>query len=134
MNAFYDHGRQNFGDGYISWTNDVIKAVLVDASVYTPDLANHSTLADVPVGARVAISDPLTGKTNIAGVFDADDTIFVGVSGATYTYVILFQGTGVDPTSRLILFIDTSENLPGIPTGGNVKMTWPNTASKICKL
>ncbi len=96
-------------------TGDV-KAVLVDLADYTYSAA-HEFLSDVPAAARVDISPALTGKTVTNGNFDSDDYVWDAVSGDASEAVILFIDTGVEVTSRLVAFYDTS--LTGFPITPN---------------
>lgn len=133
-NALYGLGRQGFLDGSIDWDTDTIKAVLVDTAAYTVSIDVHDNLDDVPVGARIATSGALTGKTVTLGVADADDVTFTSVSGATVEAIVIYKDTGVESTSRLIAYIDTATGLPLTPNGGNVTVAWDSGASKIFKL
>lgn len=86
------------------------------------------------MGARVAVSTNLTGKTSTAGVADADDVTFALVTGSSAEYIVIYQDSGVDATSQLIAFIDTATGLPVTPGGGNIVIEWSSGASKIFKL
>ena len=129
--------KRNVGGSW-SWTLDVIKVVLVDYALYTLDLDNDEFLADIPAGARVAISAALTSKTLTLGVLDADDASFGNVSGAQSEAVVLFQDTGDAATSRLLFVFDSSvpatPGLPVSPNGGPIGVTWDNGPNKIVDL
>lgn len=136
-NALYDLGREKFlGHATIDldWINDDIKAVLVDTGAYTVNLATHEFLSDIPVGARIATSSNLAGKTSTAGVADADDITFTGVTGATVEALVLYKDTGVAATSPLIAYIDSATGLPFTPNGSDVDVIWDSGANKIFKL
>lgn len=133
-NALFDKGREGFLDGSISWTANTIKAVLLDSAFYTPVLATDTYLSDIAVPARIATSPPLVGKTATAGVADADDDIFTLVTGPQAEYLVLYQDTGSDATSRLICIMDTAVGLPVTPSGGDILLTWNNGPNKIFKL
>jgi len=133
-NALYDHGRRRFLEGQIAWLTDTIKAVLVDTANYAVNLSTHQFLSDIPAAARVAISPALTNKTSTAGVADADDVTFTGVTGASVEAIVLFKDTGVEATSPLIAYIDTATGLPFTPSGGDVIIKWDDGANKIFKL
>jgi hypothetical protein len=106
------------------WLDEDIRIVLIDSALYTP-APSDEFLADIPVGARVAMSSSdLTGKTLVNGVADADDYIFAGLSGASIEYVWLVRYDGSDATSRLAVFWDTVTGLPLTPTGIDVVATW----------
>lgn len=133
-NAFYDKGKEGFLTGSISWTNDTIKAVLVDTGQYTVNLSGNTNLSDIPSAARVATSPALTSKTAVGGVAKAASTTLPAVSGATAEAVVLFKDTGSASTSRLICYIDTNPGLPIVPNGGDVNLHWGTGANGIFRL
>lgn len=132
--ALYDTGRNAFLTGSIAFLTDTIKYVLVDTGAYTVNLATHQFLSDIPVGARTAISNPLTGKTAVAGVADANDAVFPAATGVQSEALVLFKDTGSPATSQLILYNDEATNLPITPNGGDITNVLDNGASKIFKL
>lgn len=133
-NALYDYGREGFLAGDIDWDLDNIKVMLVDTADYTVDLANHQHLDDVPAAGRVATSANLASKTTTAGVADAADAAFTAVTGDESEALIVYQDTGDESTSRLIVYIDTASNLPVIPNGGDINLGFDSGANKIFKL
>lgn len=132
--GLYDLGREGFLTGDISWRDDNIRAILVDAADYTVNFATHDFLDDVPAGARVSTSGNMSSKTYAAGVADAEDVTFVAVTGDQFEAIILYQHTGVEGTSRLIAYIDNASGLPMTPNGVDIKVTWDNGSNKIFKL
>jgi len=134
-NALYDKGRQKFLEGGIAWLTDAIKVVLVDAADYTVDLATHEFLSDIPSGGRVATSGNLASKTSTAGVADAADITFTGVTGDISEALVIYKDTGSAATSPLIAYIDTATGLAVTPNSGDINVTWDNSAgTKIFKL
>lgn len=133
-NAMYDTGRAAFLRGEIAWLTDPIKLVLVDLADYTLSISTHTFLSDVPVGARVATSANLTGKTATAGVADADDSVFTAATGDQSEAVIIYKDTGSAATSQLIGFIDTATGLPVTPNTGNINVVFDSGTNKIFKL
>lgn len=134
MKDLYDAARYLALTGGMGLLTNTIKPVLVDTSLYTFNKASHTSLADIPAGARVAIGPALSGKTvSSTGIFDAADTVVPSVaSGRTAHAVALIVDTGVEATSTLIYYTDESvEGLPCSTNGGNVLLKWPNTADKI---
>lgn len=132
--ALYDKARKAFCDGEIDLLDDTIKAVLVDGADYTPDLANHDFLDDIPSGARVATSAALSNKSTDAGVFDADDVTLSSVSGDQFEYIVIYQDSGTESTSRLIALFDSATGLPCTPNSGDITLQWDSGANKIFKL
>jgi len=133
-NSLYTKAKQGLIDGSIDLDTDTIKAVLVDGADYTPNLATHDNLDDIPAGARVATSAALASKTVTDGVFDAADVTFTAVTGDQFEYIVLYKDTGVESTSRLIMLIDTATGLPCTPNGSDITLSWDNGANKIFAL
>jgi len=134
-NSLYDKAREAFGNAQISWTADTIKALLVDTSAYTVNLATHQYLSDIAGGARVGTAQTLGTKTNTAGVFDAADISVTGLSSApTVEAIVIYQDTGTESTSRLISYIDTATGLPTPAGASSITVAWDNGANKICKI
>ncbi|MCZ4544914.1 hypothetical protein BS618_07475 [Rhodococcus erythropolis] len=132
--SLYDKAREGFLDGSIVLTTNNIKAVLVDTSTYTPNLATHANLSDIPTPARVATSGNLSGKSVTNGVFDADDLTFAALGGASVEAIVLYKDTGTASTSRLIHYMDAGTGLPFTPNGGDLNLAWSNAANKIFKI
>jgi hypothetical protein len=133
-NALYDLAREAFLGGDIAFDTDNIKAALLDLTNYTPNLAADQYLSDVPAAAIVATSGNLTSKTITLGVADAADVTFTAVTGDESEYILLYQDTAVDTTSRLIALVDTATGLPVTPNGGDITVQWDSGANKIFKL
>ena len=133
-NALYDKGREAFLKGDIHWDDDDIKAVLVDATDYTVDLAADDFLADIAVGGRVATSGNFGSKTTAAGVADAEDITFTSVTGDAADAIVIYKDTGDAATSPLIAYIDTATGLPVTPNGGDIIIQWDSGSNKIFKL
>jgi hypothetical protein len=132
--ALFAKAKKAFLDKDIDMLVDDIKCVLVDSADYTLDLAAHDFLDDIPAAGRLATSANLSGKSTTGGVFDAADVTFVAVTGHQLEYVILYQDTGTEATSRLIACIDTATGLPCTPDGLAIVITWDNGANKIFAL
>lgn len=133
-NALYAKGRQGFLEGAIAWLTDDIRMILIDTGAYTPNLATHDFLNDIPAGARISVSPALTGKTSTDGVADATDPVFTAVTGTTVEAIVVYKHTGSDATARLIAWLDTQTGLPFTPNGGDVTYQIPNDANRLFKL
>jgi hypothetical protein len=132
-NALYTKAKQGLIDGSIDLDTNDIRAIFVDGADYTPNLATHVTLADIPAAARVAVSGALQNKTVTDGVFDADDITVTSVTGDQFEYIVLYQHTGAE-SAKLILLIDTATGLPCTPNGSDITIQWPSGADKIFRL
>lgn len=146
-NALYDPGREGFLAGEIDWDTAVIKVALVrltagGAPVFT---ASHKFVSDLTATHTIAsTSAALSSKTVTSGVADAGDLApaFAAVAANANNHVlVVFQssavGGGADVAAtaqRLIAWIDTGTNLPVVPNGGDINITWDNAANKIFKL
>lgn len=133
-NALYDKGREGFLDGSIDFDTNNIKIMLIDEADDTIDLAVDEDLADRAGASRVATSGNLASKTVTAGVADAADVTFSAVSGDVSESIDMYQDTGTEATSRLILNIDTATGLPVTPNGGDITVTWDSGSNRIFKL
>ena len=132
-NAMYDAGRDGFLGGDNDWDSDH-RAILHDDADDTVNLTTDDFLNDVASGARVAVSGAIGSPTHAAGVADANDVTFSSVTGDPSERIILYQHTGTESTSDLVMSIDTATGLPVTPNGGNIGITWDNGANKIFKL
>lgn len=68
----------------------------------------------------------LASKTFTNGTFDAADTTTTALSGANdLGAIVLYVDSGVEATSRLVLYLDTSiTGMPFTPSGGDVTVQW----------
>lgn len=129
-NKLYPKGATRLMTKQIDFAGDDIRAVLLP-STYVFDAA-HEYLSDV---AFVATAVALTGKTVVAGAFDADDTTFDAVAaGSTLAAVALYKHTGVANTSPLLYFVDELVGFPVATNGGGHKIIWSDGAYKILAL
>lgn len=136
-NGLYDAGRNGFARGDIHWKagGDTIKAILIDAASYTVNLATHANLSDIPGGAIVGAPVAVVPADPVAGVCDAPDIAFIGLSGApSIEALVLYKDTGVAGTSTLIAYIDSATGLPTGTGAAEVDVAWSNAANKIFKL
>lgn len=144
-NALYDPGREGFLLGEIDWDTAVIKAALVrltagGAAVFT---ASHKFVSDLTATHTLAAtSAALSSKTGTSGVANAGTVTFTAVAANVNNHVlILFQSSAVTggadvaaTAQRLIAWIDTGTNIPVVPNGGDITVTWDTGANKIFKL
>lgn len=119
------------GSSNISLTTGTVKVDLIDTGTYTYSAA-HDFYDDV--SGSVATTGALANKTVTSGVFDADDTSWSAVSGATAEALIIWIDTGTPSTSRLVAYIDSGTGLPVTPNGNNINLTFDSGSNKIFAL
>lgn len=125
-NAIYPLYKQALldDDSNIDLNDGDVRVILVDTNDYTYSAA-HQFLSDVTAGARVSTSTALQNTTVTNGTFDADDITLATVTGDQSEALIIYIHTGVEGTSRLVAYLDTSiTGLPVTPNGGNIIITW----------
>ncbi len=127
----YGKAKEKFSGGDIDWINDDIIIVATDNADYTPSQNVDEFYDDIPGGARVAVSAPLSGKTNVLGVMDASDITVTSVTGDEFEAITFVADSGVEGTSPVLFRVDNYTGLPATPNGGNILFQFPNTTSKI---
>lgn len=134
-NVLHVDAREDFLKGDIDWLVDNYKVVLL-RSTYTYSAA-HDNLDDIASADRAATTANLSDKTADDGVADASDVTVAVTGGNPVTGLWLYRDSGIESTSRLVLFVDTDPNGSAInvtPNGGNVTVAWSNGANKIFRL
>lgn len=146
-NALYGPGREGFLAGEIDWDTAVIKVLLVrltaaGAPVFT---STQKFVSDLTATHTIAAtSAALSSKTVTNGTADAGDLApaFAAVAANAQNHVLVIiqssavtGGADVAATAqRLIAWIDTGTNIPIVPNGGDVNITWDNGANRIFTL
>lgn len=108
-----------------------VRIVLIDTALYTYSDA-HQFLSDIPVGARIATSSSLTGKTvTIVGddVQIGSDNVDAVIPAAqpTVEACAYYINTGTPATSRLLRYHDTGAGFPFTPNpAGETKQLRPD--------
>lgn len=107
-----------------------LKAMFVDHGTDTPATATDDFIDDILSGARIpaiascpTLASKTLGTVGV-GVFDAADTVFTALSGASAESLIVFEDSGTETTSDLLAFWDTATGLPLTPNGGDVTVQW----------
>lgn len=135
MSDLYPSARTRAATTGLLWLTADIRIVLVDSGyVYS---TAHSFLSSVGAGTRVATSAALSGKTVSSGVADASDVTFVGLAGDAVAGIVIYEHTGVEATSPLILFYDrnaTGSLISYTPSGVDTYVRWNNGATKMFKV
>jgi hypothetical protein len=107
--------------------------VLIDLDDYTYNAA-HNDLADVPAGARIAMSGVLANPSVSGGVLDADDPTIAGVTGDQLEAYAVFirdnAGAGGDSDYLYLTYVDTepdgSTAITFTPNGSGVTVNMPD--------
>lgn len=133
-NQRYIYANERFLSGQLNWLSDSFRVVLVDTRIYFVQPDVHHSLADIPLAARVATSNPLTGKTATGGVARADDPVIGPVYGQDITAMVVYHHTGTENTSELVCYLDTAHGLPFTPQGETVRIHWDDGPNGIFKL
>jgi hypothetical protein len=139
-NALFPLGRQGFLDGSINFPTGTIKVSLVRGYTYN---AAHQFVSDVTgAGGTLASTATLGSKTATNGTANAANSTFTAVTtNASNHSLLIYQssaatgGADVAATAqRLIAWIDTGTNLPVVPNGGDITVTWNTGTDKIFTL
>ena len=117
-------------DADIDLAADTIKVALV-TSDYSPNQDSHDNFDDVTNevtgtgytagGAALANKAITQDNTDDEGVFDADDVTWSS-STITARGAVIYKDTGTASTSKLICYIDFTENK--VSTNGNFTIQW----------
>ncbi len=131
-NALFDAYRNTTGNSTnVDLTTLTIRAMFVDHGQDTPVTSTDDFINDILSAARIpaiascpALGSKTIGPTVGVGVFDAADTVFTALTGASAESLILFEDSGTEATSDLLAFWDTATGLPLTPNGGDVTVQW----------
>lgn len=114
MSQWYDKTKTVIGKGNLDLnTLSNPKMIAIENALYTFSQA-HDFLDDIPSGARLAtvsLSNVTFGVSN-ESYLDADDPTYLTPTVGQVVAFIIFNDTGVESTSPLLLFIDSGLTLP----------------------
>lgn len=119
MRIFYTSGKEKLLSEVIKLSTGDIKLMPVDKALYTAS-ASHTSLADVPSGARCAAGVTTTSRTFTNGRFDCADVNYATIPTGKHVtaYVAYQQGTG-DADSWLLSYTDEQPDSSPIDLPGN---------------
>lgn len=129
-NVWYDKALTRIGRGLLdlnALTNP--KIIAIENSLYTFSQSDEF-LSDVVVGARIASTAMATVTFGTAeGWLDAADVVFTLPTAAKNTIaLIIYEDTGTEATSPLLLYIDEANILPiTTETGKDLEVQWQGT-------
>ena len=133
MSGVYSKGREAILRGDVPWLTADIKAVFV-TSAYTPNFTTDQYLSDVPVPARVGVSESLSDKTVTNGWASAEAITWDALSGAACAAFVIVKDTGDLASSLLLAYINSGfTNLPLDPTGTKVTLI-PDPATGLFRI
>lgn len=123
--GMYKHGKVELMRGNIDLINDALSVLLVDTSLYAPDLTSDESQADIPEAARLS-EILVTGKSLNGAILLADNVVFPSVASTLNPVggVVLFKDTGVYSTSTLIAFFDNAPEFPITPDDTDIVIAW----------
>jgi len=134
-NQLYTSIKEDFLNGSINLTSASVRVLLVK-SLYSVDVDNHRYVSDVGSGNIAGRSNDLDNVTVTDGVFDAENETIENYGTEGFSYLVIYESTGDDSTSRLIAYIDTGSGLPVAGTSGSISVTiqWSDLLTKIFSL
>ena len=121
-NRIYKVGcAQHLWAANLNWNSDNIKMIAA-TSGYTPNTNTDEFVNPAIAGGNIVARSPnFTTKSSVAGVLKADNPVFSSVTGSTITQFVVFDDSGSDATSELLILYDTATSgLPVTPNGGNI--------------
>ena len=123
---------------YVTDANVAGNGVFAGADPNFVQLDGAQNLDDIPGGARHAILTASIGsKAIVAGAADSADWTWTTVpadGGEDSDAVVVYEHTGVEATSRLLLFITEATGLPVIPNGGDITFQVNNNVHRLFRL
>jgi hypothetical protein len=133
-NQLLPAARSAFARGELDWEGDNFTLLLQSGSTLDTTWEFQTDLD----GTTVA-SAAMAGKTVLDdGICDADDTVVTGLAlGETATAVVIIQDTGTPGTSRVIAWMDTSDDTTPISDAGDgsaIVVSWSAAASRVFRL
>lgn len=146
-NALYGPAREGFLAGEIDWDTAVIKMALVRLTAGGAPVFNsaHKFVSDLTATHTIAATTAaFTAKTVTSGTADAADFAVAYPAAAANPnnhVLVIFQSSAVTggadvaaTAQRLIAWIDTGTNVPIVPNGGDIGISFDNGVNKIFTL
>lgn len=113
----------------VDMDGDTIKSSFIDEGTAVPAAANvfvttFSTALIPAFASSVTLTSPTVGVV-AAGTFDAADTTFTALSGASVEGIFIFKNvTVVGDSPNLVYFNTGVTGMPFTPSGGDVTIQW----------
>lgn len=126
-NALFSNAKEEFLAGDLDLEADDIKLVLYDTDDGSVSTGSDQFLDDIASAGIEATSSNLSGKSITDGVFDADDVTLSNVSGDECEAIIIYQDSGSDSSSTLLVYIDNATGLPVQPNDGDISIVFDSS-------
>ena len=135
-NFVYKKAKESLLKGEIDVALNNFKVLLVDTVNYTANQSIDQYVSDINSSAIKSRSENLSGITTADGILDANNADVLNHDGSAFSAVVLYQVGVADASSRLISYIDSSENLPYLGNDFSLPITiyWSDTNTKILSL
>lgn len=121
--------------GRIIWTTGFYGACLMK-DTYTPSPEGVRYLADLNVTHRPQPIVQVLGRALVDGAADSFDIVFPRVPELGYTYkgIVIFQNTGVEASSKLLVYHDSGVGWPVTPNNGNIVVQVDDGADRLFRI
>lgn len=134
-NQLYKGIKEDFLNGTINLLSVNLRVALVKNG-YSIDVDNDQYISDVGSENIAARSNILERISITDGILDAENETIENYGTSGFDYLIIYESTGDDSTSRLIAYIDTGDGLPVASTSETISITiqWSDLVTKIFSL
>jgi len=134
-NQLYTSMKEDFLAGGINLSSASIRVALVKAG-YTVDIDNDRYVSDIGTANIAGRSGNLDKVSITDGIFDAENETIEDYGTEGFSYMVMYEHTGNDATSRLIAYLDTGIGLPVASTTESISVTikWSDLLTKIFSL
>jgi hypothetical protein len=134
-NQLYSNIKEDFLNGTINLLSSDIRILLVKSG-YSLDVSTDQYVSDIGSANIAGRSGSLDNVTISGGVLDAENETIENYGTEGFDYLVMYESTGDDTTSRLIAYFDTAAGLPVAGTSGSISITiqWSDLITKIFSL
>lgn len=135
-NFIYKKAKQSFLRGEINAALNNFKVLLIDTTHYIANQSIDQYVSDIDPAAIKSRSENLSNITTTDGILNASNANISNHDGSAFSAIIMYQVGVADASSRLIFYIDSSENLPYLGNAVSVPVTisWSSSSTKILSL
>lgn len=135
-NFIYNKAKESMLSGLINLSTKKIRTLLINNSLYTPNINSDQHVSQIPASAIKKRSGDLENVVFSLGVIDANDLIIADHDGSAFNSIVGYQVGTSDSDSILLFYIDTAIGLPFSGSNSELPVTilWDNGANKIIAL